>query len=58
MEPACVPGVSASPSAPLPWRPGYCTHVPEIFPKMSRRSISSPSYRCRGVRNTRRWTNQ
>jgi len=28
MEPAGVPAVDASPSAPPPWRPGYCTHVP------------------------------
>jgi len=31
MEPAGVPGVDASPSAPPPWRPGYCTHVPGIL---------------------------
>jgi len=30
MEPAGVPRVDASPSAPAPWRPGYCTHVPGI----------------------------
>jgi len=31
IEPAGVPGVNASPSAPPPWRPGYCTHVPGIM---------------------------
>jgi len=30
MEPAGFPGIFASPSAPLPWRPGYCTYVPGI----------------------------
>jgi len=30
MEPAGLPGIYASPSAPPPWRPGYCTYVPGI----------------------------
>jgi len=30
MEPTRVPGVHASPSAPPPESPGYCTHVPRI----------------------------
>jgi len=34
IEPAGVPGVNASPSAPPNWRPGYCTHVPGIIGAM------------------------
>ena len=33
VEPAGVHGVDASPSAPAPWRPGCCTHVPGIVPR-------------------------
>jgi len=31
VEPAGLPGIYASPSAPPPWRPGYCTYVPGFF---------------------------
>jgi len=41
MEPAGVPGVDASPSAPPPRRPGCCTHVPGI--ENVNRSIYGPS---------------
>jgi len=34
MEPAGVSGVDASPSAPPPLRPGYCTHVPGALAKL------------------------
>jgi len=40
MQPAGVYGGDASPSAPAPWRPGYCTHVPGILVGANRRSLT------------------